>query len=200
MYAAMSCSPVTSCSTCESLRAAALHLVGEQGLDGLSRNRLCEACELTKAEFGDHYANARECLYDAYREVSEEMLLEISAAFDASATWHDAVTNVSARALARFAERPDEARLMFVEALRGDRELRLHREHGRQRMVALFVAEHRRHSEVEHVPQVQVEMLLGASFHLIASQVADGRIRELPELSAELAQLADMFEPIAAAA
>ncbi|HET7049294.1 MAG TPA: hypothetical protein VFI54_13610 [Solirubrobacteraceae bacterium] len=41
-------------------------------------------------------------------------------------------------------------------------------------------------------------MLVGASFQLIASRVEDGQIDALPELGPELAELAGIFEPIAA--
>jgi hypothetical protein len=67
-------------------------------------------------------------------------------------------------------------------------------------MVALFLAEHRQRRELEQLPQIQLEMLLGASFHLIASRVAEGRIEDLPDLRLELAELAGVFEPAAAAA
>jgi AcrR family transcriptional regulator len=194
MYAA------TACPTCASLRAAAVRLVGDTGFEGLSPSGLCEECGLTRTELADHYQSAEACLYDAYREISGEMLLEVSVAFDSSNTWNEALNNASSRMLARLAERPHEAQLLFVEALRGDRELRRCRESARQQMVALFVAEHRRRSELEEIPQVQVEMLLGARFHLIATHVAEGRISELPELSADLAQVVDVFEPMAAAA
>jgi hypothetical protein len=43
-------------------------------------------------------------------------------------------------------------------------------------------------------------VLVGASFQLISSRVVDGQIDGLPELAPELAELAGIFEPIAASA
>jgi hypothetical protein len=67
-------------------------------------------------------------------------------------------------------------------------------------MVALFLAEHRRRGDEADLSRIQLEMLLGASFHLIAAYVAEGRVDDLPELAPELAGLQWMFEGLAAAA
>lgn len=194
MYAA------TACPTCASLRAAAVRLVGDRGLDGLSVTALCDQCGLTPDQLVDHYSSAQACLYDAYDELSHELQLEAADSFDSARDWHDALGIASSRMLCRLAENPGETRLLFVEALRGDRELRRRRERGRQQMVALFLAEHRRCGDLEAMSQIQLEMLLGASFHVIANHVTDGRIEDLPELAPELAELAGVFEGLAAAA
>jgi AcrR family transcriptional regulator len=185
----------TACPICGSLRAAALQLVGEHGFKRLSVAALCNACGLTPDQLVDHYPTPRACLYDAYDELAQEFLRDIQDAFDCASSGADALTRARSRMLARLAERPAEARLLFIEALRGDRELRRRREQGRQRMLALMLAEHRRRGDLGQLPQVQLEMLLGASFHLIATRIAEGRIDALPELDGELAELAGMFEP-----
>ena len=193
MYAA------TPCNTCESLRAAALQLVGEQGFNGLSVRTLCAATGVTPDEFVDHYSTPDACLYDAYDELSQDLLDEIADSFDRALSWPEALTSARSRILTRLAQHPEEARMLFVETLRGDRELRRRREQGRQRMLALILSEHRRRGEQDQLSPVQLEMLLGASFHLIATHVADGRIDDLPDLCAELSELTGMFEPLAAA-
>ena len=86
----------------------------------------------------------------------------------------------------------------FVEVLRGDRELLWRRENMRRLTVELLTAEHNSRSDTEQLSTMQHELLVGASFHLIASRVQDGQIDELLELGPELAELAGMFEPIAA--
>jgi AcrR family transcriptional regulator len=194
MYAA------TACPTCASLRAAAVRLVGDDGMDGLSLDALCESCGLTPDQLVDHYPTPVACLYAAYDELSDDLTLEVADVFDGTADWREALNNVSSRMLARLSEHPSEARLLFVEALRGDRELRRRRERGRQRMVSLFLSEHRRRGDLEAPSQIQLEMMLGASFHLIATHVAEGNIDDLPDLAPELAELAGMFEGLAATA
>jgi AcrR family transcriptional regulator len=193
MYAA------TACNTCESLRAAALQLVGERGFMGLSVGTLCAATGLTPDEFFDHYPTPDACLYDAYDELSQDLLNEIADSFSCALSWPEALTSARSRILTRLAQHPEEARMLFVETLRGDRELRRRREQGRQRMLALILSEHRRRAEPDQLSPIQLEMLLGASFHLIASRVMDGQVDDLPDLCAELSELTGMFEPLAAA-
>jgi AcrR family transcriptional regulator len=194
MYAA------TACSTCASLRAAAVRLAGERGIEGLSIATLSGAAGLTPGEAMDHYPDSGSCLYEAYDELSYKLQVEAAEEFESTPDWHEALDNVVSRMLRRLAQNPCETRLMFVEALRGDRELRRRRELGRQRMVALFLAEHHRRGDESDLSQIQLEMLLGASFHLIAGHVAAGRAGDLTELAPELAELRWMFEGLAAAA
>ena len=68
----------------------------------------------------------------------------------------------------------------------------------RQLTVELLTAEHNSRNDTEQLSTMQHELLVGASFHLISSRVEDGQIDGLLELGPELAQLAGMFEPIAA--
>jgi hypothetical protein len=68
----------------------------------------------------------------------------------------------------------------------------------RRLTIELMTAEHNSRSDAEELSPMQYEMLLGASFQLISSRVEDGRIDALPELGPELAELAGIFEPIAA--
>ena len=68
----------------------------------------------------------------------------------------------------------------------------------RRLTIELLTAEHDSRSDPEHLSVVQHEILVGASFQLISSRVADGQIDELSDLGLELADLAGLFEPIAA--
>lgn len=194
MYAA------TDCRTCASLRAAAVRLAGERGLEGLSLAALSEAAGLTPAEALDHYPDPASCLYEAYDELSYEFQLEAAEAFESTPDWHEALDKVVSGMLVRLSQNPNEARLLCVETLRGDRELRRRRELGRQRMMALFLAEHHRRAAEADLATIQLEMAFGASFHLISTYVAEGRVDDLPELAPELAELRWMFEGVAAAA
>jgi AcrR family transcriptional regulator len=189
-----------ACPTCASLRAAAIQLVADHGLDALSRASLGEAAGLTEDQVVNHYENPLTCLYEAYDELSADLELEAADAFDCPSDWRRAFGDVSVRLLTRLSENSNETRLLFVEALRGDRELRRRRERSRQRMVALFLSEHRRRDDSGEMSEIQLEMLLGASFHVIAGHVAEGRIENLPQLAPELGELAGMFDGLAAAA
>jgi hypothetical protein len=68
----------------------------------------------------------------------------------------------------------------------------------RRLTIELLSAEQRNRSDSEHLSEMQHEMLVGASFQLISSRVEDGQVDALLELGPELAELAGIFEPIAA--
>ena len=52
----MSCEP--GCLTCERLRDAALEIVGEEGIEALSQERLAEQVGVSACEVSEHYRTA----------------------------------------------------------------------------------------------------------------------------------------------
>jgi AcrR family transcriptional regulator len=188
-----------ACPTCASLRAATLRLVGEDGLAGLSLSSLSESSGLSPADVCGHYPSDAACLYDAYDELARALLLDFADAFERSDTWNEGLMRGQKRLLRRMAERPSEARLWFVEVLKGDRELLRRRDSGCRQMLELLIAQHRRwNPDDDDAPEMQLELLIGASFQLISARVADRRISELPALGPALDALANAFEPVAA--
>jgi hypothetical protein len=127
-----------------------------------------------------------------------DLLGTMADSFARSRSWSDALMGGVGGVLSRLARCPAEARLCFVEVLRGDRGLLWRRENMRRLTIELLTAEHDSRSDAEHLSAMQHEMLVGASFQMIASRVRDGQIDALPELGPELAELAGIFEPIAA--
>jgi hypothetical protein len=191
--------PDVACPTCASLRSAALGIVGEDGLAGLSLSSLSQFSGLPPTEVRIHYRSAADCLNDTYDELARALLLDFADAFERGATWDDGLLRGQERLLARMARRPAEARLWFVEVLRGDRELLRRRDSGARQMLELFITQHRRwHPDADEVPEMQLELLIGASYQLISARVADRRIADLLEMGPELDALADTFEPVAA--
>src|SRR5690242_3630057 len=192
----MSCEK--ACGTCASIRSATLQLVGDRGLSGVSLDALVERTKLTPAQLRSHYPTVQACVSDTYEAVSMDLLGIMADSFARSRSWSDALTSGVGNVLRRLARRPAEARLCFVEVLRGDRELLWRRENIRRLTVELLTAEHNNRSDSEQLPTIQHEMLVGASFQLISSRVEDGQVDGLLELGPELAELAGIFEPIAA--
>lgn len=192
----MSCEK--ACGTCASIRSATLALVGDGGLGGVSFEALAERTKLTPAQLQRHYPTVQACVHDTYERVSMDLLGILADSFARSRSWSEALTSGVGRVLWRLSRRPAEARLCFVEVLRGDRELLWRRQNMRRLTVELLTVEHNNRDDTEHQPMVQHEMFLGATFQLISSRVEDGQIEALPELGRELAELAGTFEPIAA--
>lgn len=189
----MSCQP--GCSTCEKLREAALATVGEGGTQALSERGLSERIELPPGAFTRHYRTVAECLYETYDEIVDEVLRDMVDAFAGGDGWQSSFELSRRRLLERMAARPAEARLCFVETVRGDRELRRRRDVTRRWIVEFLTREYARRRHEEELPPLQIELLIGAGFQTISSAVADGAGEDLTELDGKLAEIAGFFIP-----
>ena len=183
------------CSTCAELRQATLRIVGGEGIEAVTLERLSGEAGLSPDQIAAHYASPTACLYATYEEVAQSIHADFAAAFAAEPSWRRALTAAARGLLERMAARPDEAHLCFQEILRGDHELLRRRDAARRRMVDLFVRELGRRQGDEQVPRTQLELLIGAGFQAIATAVAQDRLAELPQLLAELTSRAYVFEP-----
>jgi AcrR family transcriptional regulator len=189
----MPCEP--ACPTCATLRTAALGVIGAGGIDALTLSALSASSRLPAEVITRHYPSAAACLYDTYVQTSASIRKDFAATLARGSRWAHGLRMAGRGLLQRMARRPDEARLCFLEVLRGERELLRARDRARRLMVEMFRAEHARRRGRENLPDVQFELLIGAAFQAIAAAVAEGRIGELATLEDELVELDGVFEP-----
>ena len=186
------------CPTCAQLRAATLAIVAADGIDALTGARLCRQAGLPLEVLGAHYQTVQRCLHDTYDHVARSVYQEFAAAFAAEQGWEDALRLAAGTLLRRMAARPDEARLCFIEVLRGDHELLRRRDASRRRLIALLVQELGRECEQPQHFALQLELLIGSSFQTIAASIAHREPAHLPALEPELESRAYVFAPLAA--
>ena len=189
----MSCEP--GCLTCECLREAALEIVGQEGMEALSQERLGRAVGMSASEVSEHYATAADCLYDTYDWVACDVLRDLQESFVEEQDWQTAFERSRRRLLERMAASPAQAWLCFVETTRGDRELRRRREITRRWIVQFLTREYERRNWDEPLPSIQLEMLVGAGFQVISTTVTEGDAADLLELEAQLEQVQGCFIP-----
>jgi AcrR family transcriptional regulator len=192
----MSCQP--GCSACERLRTAALEIVGDAGIEGLSLRALAEGGGCSVAQVRRHYRTAWDCLYATYDELSFRMFVDYASDFREPTRWEDAFRLAHHRLLLRLAARPAEARLAFVEAVRGDERMRHRRAITRQWVIGLISQEHQRRCREGFESGIQIEMLAGAVGHVISAAIAEGPACELPAIEPTLANLLEVFTPATA--
>jgi AcrR family transcriptional regulator len=189
----MSCQP--ACATCERLREAALSIVGEGGTQALSEQGLAERVGLPPDELARHYPSVGECVYETYDEIVCDILRDMVDAFAGGGGWQSGFELARRRLLERMAAHPAEARLCFVETVRGDRELRRRRDITRRWVVQFLTQEYTRRRHEEELPPLQIELLIGAGFQTISTAVAEGEADDLVELDEKLAEIAGFFIP-----
>lgn len=170
-------------------------MVGEGGAEALSESGLAERVGLSPDEVGRHYGTVSECLYETYDETACDVLRDMVDAFGEADGWQSGFELSRHRLLERMAARPAEARLCFVETVRGDRELRRRRDVTRRWLVEFLTREYTRRRHEEDLPPLQIELLIGAGFQTISSAVAEGDGDHLIELDGKLAEIAGFFIP-----
>jgi AcrR family transcriptional regulator len=189
----MACVP--GCQICLRLRRSALATVAEAGLEGLSLDAIASRANLTHAEARRHYADAATCIYETYDDVSASIALDMADAFGQGTSWETGYALARQRLLNRMARRPAEARLCFVEVLRGDRQLRLRREQTRQWIVDFLTGQYEQRRTEEGLPEMQIEMLVGAGFQAISTAVSTAE--DSATLERWLTELAELLAPVA---
>jgi AcrR family transcriptional regulator len=186
------------CPTCAQLRAATLAILADDGIEALTSARLCRQAGLPLEVLGAHYQTVQSCLHDTYEQVAQSVYQDFAAAFAAEQEWTDALRLAANTLLRRMAARPDEARLCFIEVLRGDHELLRRRDANRRRLIALLVQELGRQCDQPELFALQLELLIGSSFQTIAASIAHREPAYLPALEPELESRAYAFAPLAA--
>ncbi|MDX6623039.1 MAG: hypothetical protein QOE75_971 [Solirubrobacterales bacterium] len=84
--------------------------------------------------------------------------------------------------------RPEEARLLLIETVGGDRELALRILDHYQRIATLMRAECKARAGGIPLPGLTEQALVGAAASLIGTRIATGRVNELAELEQELVE------------
>jgi AcrR family transcriptional regulator len=167
--------------------------VGEEGIEKVSLESLAARAGAQPTEVAAHYATWRECLYETYDEVAGQLRREMMDAFDEGSDWRERFELSRRRILERLALSPAEARLCFVETLRGDRGLRRRRDVNRRSIVDFLTREYARDGDGDGMRPIQIELLIGAGFQAISTAVAhDGGV-DLAELDATLADMESCF-------
>jgi hypothetical protein len=193
----MCCDP--ECSTCERLQGLAVELVADGGAEALSFEALSERSGLPPELIAEHYPTPGACLYAPYETASGRVLEVLAGGFGAALSWHAGFARATRELVAEMAADPAQAKLCFVVAPRVDHELRTRCEGRRRLIVAFLAAEYERRRRRERLSEVQIELLVGASFHAISEALAAGAEDELAELAPKLGELAGLFDLAAAA-
>ena len=194
---ARTCSP--DCMTCDRLRAAAAPAVLMTGGAAVTIGDLAAAAGVPASTAAGHCPEgAAAVVADAYRRAAGELFVEYAASFRMADSWPEKLGAALQRLLRRLADEPAVAHLCFVAPAGGDEQLREIREAFRGRYVELLATEQDRGldaDEEELLPELQLELMVGAIFRTIGALVAEGRAPELPALLEDVTFSAQVFEP-----
>jgi AcrR family transcriptional regulator len=183
---------VPGCATCRSLRAAAVALAVRRGIQSVTIEGIAAEAGIEVHEAAGHYPTLDHCLSAAYEESTAHFRDVASRAMDGEGSWQDRLHAAAAATVEAFNEQPDLARYCVVEAWRSNLPLlRASRLAGRRRYIEMLTG-HRRTEGDEDLPEVRMEMFVGAGHHVSGEELEQGGTDALQE---RLHQLIEVFEP-----
>jgi hypothetical protein len=187
------------CPTCADLRRAAVALVGSEGLEGATQERLGQVAGLEPGTLALHVCgDVHVCVRAAYEEAIEGLQARYAARLHRAATREEGLRDATADLLAYLARHGDVAAFVTVEVLKGGRELLELREELRRRSVANVRRELARFDGGAVASDLQIEMLVATMGHTIARHVDAGRTSELTGALEPALALARACEPLPA--
>ncbi len=148
-------------------------------------------------EAASHYPTLDHCLSAAYDESTAHFRDVASRAMDDEGSydegsWQDRLHAAAAATVEAFDEQPDLARFCVVEAWRSNLPmLRASRLAGRRRYIEMLT-DHRSSEGDEVLPEVRMEMFVGAGHHVSGEELEQGDADSLRE---RLDGLIEVFEP-----
>lgn len=107
----------------ERLLDATEALIAEKGATGTTIEAIVKAAGISTVTFYEHFRNKDECFVAAFERAVEELRGEVVAAIPSGAAWSEQVEVGLDALLAALDAEPARARLCFVEAQRGGREM-----------------------------------------------------------------------------
>ena len=183
---------VPGCATCASLRAAAVSLSSRRGIQAVTSEGIAAEARIGGEEAARHYPTLDHCLSAAYDESTTHFRDVASRAMEGDGSWQERLHAAVEATVEAFDARPDLARYCVVEAWRCNLPmLRASRIAGRRRYIQMLT-EHRRSGGDEALPEVRMEMFVGAGHHVSGEELEQGDGYSLQE---RLDGLIEVFEP-----
>jgi AcrR family transcriptional regulator len=183
---------VPGCATCRSLRAAAVALALRQGIQSVTSERIAAEAGIEPEQAAKHYPTLDHCLAAAYDESATHFREVASRAMEGEGSWQERLHAAAAATVEAFDARPDMARYCVVEVWRCNSPmLCASRIAGRRRYIEMLLG-HRRSGRDEDLPEVRMEMFVGAGHHVSGQALEQGDADSLRE---RLDRLIEVFEP-----
>lgn len=173
----------------ERLLAAMVEVVAERGYANSSVPRVAERAGMSTRSFYRVFENRPDCFLAAYDEIVEHLVSLIARAYGAAGDPETGLSRALAAFLGYFGERPEIARVCFLElpAVQPAGEVRRRRTIER---VAEMVAHHLSRSSGGPGPpqRLMAEFAVGGVYNIVYERVWAGEIESLPRLAGEIEQ------------
>ena len=187
----------TPCAVCERLDEGLVKLLGAAGPQVVDAPMICMAADVPFAEFGEHFASARDCVVDAYDRELARVMVRLERALRGPGWWEVRLERGIEALVDHYSARPGAGTLVLVTGPETcDAGLLARRDLARQRLVALLAGE----GDEAEVPTLHYELLVGALFCCLRDRaLSPGGFDDVRgDLVSELCGRMSVLAPIAA--
>ncbi|HKB50900.1 MAG TPA: TetR/AcrR family transcriptional regulator [Solirubrobacterales bacterium] len=174
----------------ERLIAGIAEAIAEHGYSGTTIAHITRAAAVSRRTFYEHFSSKDECFVAAYDTVMKELRERVSAAFDESEEWPQAIKAGIEAMLQFLAAEPNLARLCMVEALVAGPAVVERYDAAIQSFVPYFQEgrEGRPPEVLSRLSPTTEEALVGGMVSLISRRIIAGKTEELEELLPDLVE------------
>lgn len=174
------------------MRAAAVSLALRRGIQFVTFEGIAAEAGIAGEQAVRHYPTLDHCLAAAYDEGTTHFRDVASRAMDDDGSWKERLHAAAAATVEAFEARPDLARFCVLEAWRCNLPmLRASCIKGRSRYIEMLT-DHRSSGGYEDLPEVRMEMFVGAGHYVSGEELERGDADSLLE---RLDRLIEVFEP-----
>lgn len=144
---------------------------------------------VSRTTFYENFDNKRECVLVAHEEVFDRLAAELFRACAKESEWPAKVAASVRTTIAFAVGRPEEARLLIVDAVAADSTLAERVLASNDYLVGLLRNGREQCLEAGSLPELTERALIGAASSVIGSRLLSGQADRLPMLEPELVQL-----------
>jgi AcrR family transcriptional regulator len=174
----------------ERLIAGIAEAIAEHGYSGTTIAHITRAAAVSRRTFYEHFSSKDECFVAAYDTVMKELQERVSAAFEQSEEWAEAIKAGIAAMLGFLSAEPNLARLCMVEALVAGPAVVERYDAAIQSFVPYFREgrEGRPPEVLSRLSPTTEEALVGGMVSLISRRIIAGKAEELEDLLPDLVE------------
>jgi len=174
----------------ERLIAGIAEAIAENGYSGTTIAHITRAAAVSRRTFYEHFESKDECFVAAYDTVMKELQERVTAAFEETDEWAQAIKAGIAAMLEFLASEPNLARLCMVEALVAGPAVVERYDAAIQSFVPYFKQgrEGRPKEVLDRLSATTEEALVGGMVSLISRRIIAGKTEELGDLLPDLVE------------
>jgi AcrR family transcriptional regulator len=174
----------------ERITAGIIASVAANGYRETTITQIAAAAGLSRRTFYDFFSSKEECFFDTYNLIADHLRVAAAAASAPRQSWPERVRSRLAAVLAVFAENPDLARFVLIAPARAGEAVAARFRQAMDEVLTELIGDMPKRIARKNPSRAAEHALVGGGVALIVAKVEAGEGERLPELLADLTELA----------